>query len=56
MADLLRMSSDVIDGKIGADDAGPMNRINFQLSPSGRYGDAQLKEVETAIDEAIDRI
>lgn len=32
MADLLGMSSDIIDGKRGADDAGPINRINHQLS------------------------
>ena len=32
MADLLKMSTDIIDGNIGPDDAGPMNRINFQLS------------------------
>ena len=32
MADLLKMSTDIIDDKIGVDDAGPMNRINFQLS------------------------
>jgi alkyl sulfatase BDS1-like metallo-beta-lactamase superfamily hydrolase len=32
MADLLQLSTDVIDGRIGAEEAGPMNRINFQLS------------------------
>ena len=32
MADLLKLSSDVIDGRVGAIDVGPMNRINFQLS------------------------
>ncbi|MDA0978161.1 MAG: MBL fold metallo-hydrolase [Proteobacteria bacterium] len=32
MADLLAMSSAVIDGTRSADDVGPMNRINFQLS------------------------
>ncbi len=32
MADLLRISSDVIDGKIGTDEVGPLNRINFELS------------------------
>ena len=32
MADLLKMSTDVIDGNVGAEDVGPMNRINFQLS------------------------
>ncbi len=32
MADLLQMSSDVIDGKIDAEEIGPLNRINFQLS------------------------
>ncbi|MCB1646857.1 MAG: MBL fold metallo-hydrolase [Pseudomonadales bacterium] len=32
MADLLKLSSDVIDGRAGTDDIGPLNRINFQLS------------------------
>ena len=32
MADLLQLSTNVIDGRIGAEAAGPMNRINFQLS------------------------
>ncbi len=32
MADLLAMSSAVIDGTRSADDVGPMNRINHQLS------------------------
>jgi len=32
MADLLKLSTDVIDGNVGADDVGPMNRINFELS------------------------
>ncbi|MEM9622747.1 MAG: MBL fold metallo-hydrolase, partial [Pseudomonadota bacterium] len=32
MTDLLRLSSDVIDGKIGAGESGPLNRINFELS------------------------
>jgi alkyl sulfatase BDS1-like metallo-beta-lactamase superfamily hydrolase len=32
MADLLGMSSDIIDGKRSADDVGPINRINHQLS------------------------
>ncbi len=32
MADLLRMSSGVIDGTTSMEDVGPMNRINFQLS------------------------
>ena len=32
VADLLKISSDVIDGRIGADEVGPLNRINFQLS------------------------
>ncbi|MEQ8487047.1 MAG: alkyl sulfatase dimerization domain-containing protein [Pseudomonadales bacterium] len=32
MADLLSMSSAVIDGTLTADDVGPMNRINHQLS------------------------
>jgi alkyl sulfatase BDS1-like metallo-beta-lactamase superfamily hydrolase len=33
MADLLRMSAAVIDGTGGAEDVGPVNRINHQLSP-----------------------
>lgn len=33
MADLLALSSSVIDGTRSAEDVGPMNRINFQLSP-----------------------
>ena len=32
MSDLLKLSSDVIDGNVGTDDVGPLNRINFQLS------------------------
>ncbi len=32
MADLLKISSDVIDGRVGTDEIGPLNRINFQLS------------------------
>ncbi len=32
MADLLALSSDVIDGRVSAHDVGPMNRINFELS------------------------
>jgi alkyl sulfatase BDS1-like metallo-beta-lactamase superfamily hydrolase len=32
VADLLEMSSAIIDGKRGADDVGPINRINHQLS------------------------
>ena len=32
MADLLKLSSDVIDGRKGTDDVGPLNRINFELS------------------------
>jgi alkyl sulfatase BDS1-like metallo-beta-lactamase superfamily hydrolase len=32
MADLLEMSSAIIDGKRGADDVGPINRINHELS------------------------
>lgn len=32
MTDLLRLSADVIDGNIGTDETGPLNRINFQLS------------------------
>jgi len=32
MTDLLQLSTDVIDGRLGAEEAGPMNRINFQLS------------------------
>ena len=33
MADLLALSTAVIDGTTSAADVGPMNRINFQLSP-----------------------
>ncbi len=33
MADLLGMSTGVIDGTASEQDIGPMNRINFQLSP-----------------------
>ena len=33
MTDLLALSSDIIDGKLSPDESGPMNRINFQLSP-----------------------
>ena len=32
MADLLALSSAVIDGTTGGQDVGPMNRINFELS------------------------
>ena len=32
MAELLKHSADVIDGKIGTDEVGPLNRINFQLT------------------------
>jgi len=32
MADLLKLSSDVIDGKVDTASVGPLNRINFQLS------------------------
>ena len=32
MANLIQLSSDVIDGKVAANEAGPLNRINFQLS------------------------
>jgi len=32
MADLLQLSSDVIDGVVALDKAGPLNRINHQLS------------------------
>jgi alkyl sulfatase BDS1-like metallo-beta-lactamase superfamily hydrolase len=32
MADLLKLSADVIDGNIGTAEAGPMNRITFELS------------------------
>ena len=32
MTNLLKLSSDVIDGRIGTDEVGPLNRINFQLS------------------------
>lgn len=32
MADLLALSSDVIDGRVALDQAGPLNRINHQLS------------------------
>lgn len=33
MADLLAMSSGIIDGTMSADNVGPINRINHQLSP-----------------------
>lgn len=33
MADLLAMSTSVIDGTRSTEDVGPMNRINFELSP-----------------------
>jgi alkyl sulfatase BDS1-like metallo-beta-lactamase superfamily hydrolase len=33
MADLLALSTGVIDGTTSAEEVGPMNRINFQLSP-----------------------
>jgi alkyl sulfatase BDS1-like metallo-beta-lactamase superfamily hydrolase len=33
MADLLALSTAVIDGTTSAEEVGPMNRINFQLSP-----------------------
>ena len=32
MTNLLELSADVIDGRIGIDEVGPLNRINFQLS------------------------
>ena len=32
MTNLLKLSADVIDGRIGIDEVGPLNRINFQLS------------------------
>ena len=32
MTNLLQLSADVIDGRIGTDEVGPLNRINFQLS------------------------
>ena len=32
MAELLKLSADVIDGKKGTDEIGPLNRINFQLT------------------------
>ena len=32
MTDLLKLSADVIDGRMGTDEVGPLNRINFQLS------------------------
>ena len=35
MADLLKLSADVIDGRIGSDEVGPLNRINFELSEIG---------------------
>ena len=35
MADLLKISSDVIDGKVDTSEVGPLNRINFQLSELG---------------------
>ncbi len=35
MADLLALSSGVIDGTAGLDEVGPLNRINFQLSEIG---------------------
>ena len=35
MADLLKMSSGLIDGTVGPEEFGPVNRINFQLSEIG---------------------
>lgn len=32
MADLLRLSTDIIEGRTSPDETGPINRINFQLS------------------------
>ena len=32
MTNLLQLSADVIDGRVGTDEVGPLNRINFQLS------------------------
>ena len=32
MADLLKMSADLIDGRVDMREAGPINRINHQLS------------------------
>jgi hypothetical protein len=32
MADLLAMSSDIIDGRVAPNELGPLNRINHQLS------------------------
>ena len=32
MADLLAMSTDIIDGRVAPNDLGPLNRINHQLS------------------------
>ena len=32
MAELLKLSADVIDGKKGTDEIGPLSRINFQLT------------------------
>ena len=32
MTDLLKLSADAIDGRMGTDEVGPLNRINFQLS------------------------
>ena len=32
MADLLALSADVIDGRLELDRAGPLNRINHELS------------------------
>ena len=33
MADLLAMSSGILDGTESAENVGPINRINHQLSP-----------------------
>ncbi|MBT3710412.1 MAG: MBL fold metallo-hydrolase, partial [Gammaproteobacteria bacterium] len=35
MADLLAISTGVIDGTTASDEVGPLNRINFQLSEIG---------------------
>ena len=32
MADLLAMSADIIGGRVGSNEVGPLNRINLQLS------------------------
>ena len=32
MSKLLELSTDILDGRLSPDEAGPINRINFQLS------------------------